>query len=523
MSVLIIWARHPRASRASRDDAVRHGHNVGLLAFRLACSVALVVSAAAAAGCGSSDPAGTDAGLDAGLDAGMDAGFDASLDAGPPWPHVLPDTTTLGTLRGRRLARAIIHAHSPLSHDACDGMGWVDGSLHDPTCLAHMRAAACDLNIDALSLTDHSNWIFQAQFDEMFWPEAGDEIIHDASGNHVASTWACPGGHRVLVTVGTENALMPIGLAHHVIETTDPTALDDAYDADGPAAVGAFRTAGALVFVAHTESRALDYLRTLGADGIEIYNLHANVDPHIRQDWLGLGMGDYLPDLLLFLDRRARLEPDLSFLSFFSENANDLAKYDALGAEGVHVTAIAGTDCHENTFPDLMPDGERGDSYRRMMRWFGNYLLVDDVTYDGTRDALTSGRSYIAFDAFGTPVGFDFRAEVGATVTEMGGTAPPGATVLQVMRPHLDPSVPSSPAPRVILRLLRSGIAGVEEVASTEDFMLTYFAMVPGAYRAEVHIVPEHVRPYLGAVADRFVHDYVWIYSNAIQVPTPSS
>lgn len=488
-----------------------------MASLRIVCLVGMLAIVPGASACSGDDPAGADAGPPATMDAGVDAG----RDAGPPWPHVLPDTTSLGTLRGRRLARAIIHAHSPLSHDACDGMGWVDGSLHDATCLAHMRAAACDLNVDLLNLTDHASFIYQARFDEMFWPEAGDEIVHDAAGNHVASTWACPSGHRVLVTVGTENALMPIGLAHHVIETPDPTALDAAYSADGPAAVATFRAAGALVFVPHTESRSLDYLRTLGADGLEIYNIHANVDPHIRPDWLGLGAADYLPDLLRFIDRRAGLEPDLSFLAFFSENTNDLGKYDALSAEGLHVTAIAGTDCHENTFPDPMPDGERGDSYRRMMRWFGNYLLVDDLGYAATHEALASGRSYVGFDVFGTPVGFDFRAELGTSVTEMGGTTAPGA-MLRVVAPHLDSSVPVATAPRVRLRLLRATASGSEEVAASDSGTLDVVEWTPGAYRAEVRIVPEHVRPYLGAVADRLVHEYVWIYSNAIQVRAPT-
>lgn len=35
-----------------------------------------------------------------------------------------------------------------------------------------------------------------------------------------------------------------------------------------------------------------------------------------------------------------------------------------------------GNDCHRDTFPQLLPDGERIDSYRRMMLWFTNHLLV---------------------------------------------------------------------------------------------------------------------------------------------------
>ncbi len=28
-----------------------------------------------------------------------------------------------------------------------------------------------------------------------------------------------------------------------------------------------------------------------------------------------------------------------------------------------------GTDAHENSFPIMLRDGERGDSYRRLLRW----------------------------------------------------------------------------------------------------------------------------------------------------------
>jgi hypothetical protein len=40
----------------------------------------------------------------------------------------------------------------------------------------------------------------------------------------------------------------------------------------------------------------------------------------------------------------------------------------------------------------------------------------------------------------------------------------------------------------------------------------------PGAYRAEVRIVPTHLAPYLASYADLAQNEYAWIYSNAIYV-----
>ena len=63
-----------------------------------------------------------------------------------------------------------------------------------------------------------------------------------------------------------------------------------------------------------------------------------------------------------------------------------------------------GCDAHENTFTQLMPDGERGDSFRRMMIWHTHHLLVDSVDRDGIMEALGRGRLYLTFEVLGTPV-----------------------------------------------------------------------------------------------------------------------
>lgn len=449
---------------------------------------------------------------------------DASVDAGPvdafvppPWPHTLPSTDELGEHGEFVVARTILHAHSPISHDACDGEGFVDGAVVDEECLQSLRDAVCALHIDTLNLTDHASHISELPFEELFLRRDTDDEVRNEDGALVATRIHCDHGGSTLVTVGSENELMPIGLTRHALDTTDAAALEAAYHTDGVAGAELFREAGALVLLAHTEQRDLEVLRTLGLDGLEIYNVHANVDPRIRPMWLGLGATDYLASLLRFTNAANHLEPDLSFLAFFSESENDLAKWDTLLSEGMHVWAIAGSDAHENSFPMRMPDGERGDSYRRMLRWFSNHLLVRERSYDGQREAMLAGRSYVAFEVFGTPVGFRFTADSETTSVEMGGTIAVGAT-LRVRLPELSNDMPTSEPPTISARIVRSIDMGRTEVHVGSGQNVTFTPTTPGAYRVEVRIVPNHARAYLGTDADALVRDYVWIYSNPIYV-----
>ena len=469
--------------------------------------VAATVATALAA-CGDDGSAPADSGADVGTDAGP---------APDPWPRSLPPAAELAAPGGLTIARTIIHLHSPLSHDACDGEGWVDGALADAACLAHLREAVCVLRIDVAMLTDHAPHVEEVTFESALFARAGDEILRDTAGDAIAARWQCDDGHSTLVTVGAENDLMPVGLDRHPLAGATADELRAAYDADGPEAVAAFRDAGALVLVPHTESRGIDYLRTLGMDGIEIYNVHANLAPDIRTEHLGLDGYGFVDALLAFTDRRSTLASDLAFLAFFDENANDLGKWDTLLAEGMRVPGLAGSDAHENTFPDPMPDGERADSFRRILRWFSNHVLVSDVSVDAVEQAVGAGRFYVAFEAFGSPVGFSFTADGTGGVAQMGETVAVGSE-LRAMRPTLPDGHPAIPAPTVTLRILRAAAGGAVEVASGSDATLAYTPTEPGAYRAEVRMVPEHARPYLGRHADELIHEVVWIYSNAIHV-----
>jgi hypothetical protein len=422
--------------------------------------------------------------------------------------------------RGRRLARTIVHLHSPLSHDACDGMGFVDGHLNVPSCLADFRAAACTLRMDALMVTDHATHLSEVTFEDALWIDAsaGDVPVMDASGNVIAANMACPDGRHVLVNVGAENELMPVGLLRHPDPTTDPAMLASVYHGDGAASAATFRAAGALVFYAHTESKTLAQIRETQPDGIEIYNTHANIDPHIRPDYLGLDAIGFAPLLLQFTHASNRMAPDLALLSFLSEATPDLVTWDTLLAEGMHLTGTGGCDAHEDAFPQMMPDGERGDSYRRMMHWHTHHLLVSTMDRAGVMDALDRGRLYLTFEVFGTPMGFDFRAEASdGTIAEMGDSIPVGAT-LHLVRPSLPAGFPSEPAPTITMRIIRAAAGGGVEVAHGSDAELTFVTTQPGVYRAEVIMMPEHTRPYLGTFADMLIHEVPWVYANPIYV-----
>ena len=70
----------------------------------------------------------------------------------------------------------------------------------------------------------------------------------------------------------------------------------------------------------------------------------------------------------------------------------------------------------------------------------------------------------------------------------------------------------------VSMRIVRSTPTGAVEVAQGAGETLDFVTTEAGAYRAEVHIVPEHARPYLGRLADTLVKPYVWIYANPVYV-----
>lgn len=434
----------------------------------------------------------------------------APLDTAPetvPWSSELPPLAAeIGDTRGLRPARAIVHLHSPWSHDACDG----GEGAENPECLADLREGLCRTAVDVAFLTDHPAYAAWHPYEELFQAQEGDEPVLDEAGAMYANRVICEDGHVVQWQPGIEDELMPVGLARHVSE--DPDEADALYNGYDATTLAEEQAAGAMVLTAHTEGRTLaelEELQDLGLQGTELFNLHAAFDPDIREEHLGLPGADWLMQLAPFTSDEDSAEPDLFFLAVFSEQTPSLERWDALLARGPMV-GTAGTDAHQNVLAYDLRDRERADSYRRMLRWFSNVLLVDSEDPAAFEQALRAGRSYVAFEVLGTPLGFDLHLESGGAVYELGSDAPEGALVLAC--PTLSPSSPRGlEAPEITATVYKDGQpwrTGCGE-HETEG---------PGVYRVRVEITPWHLREFLGNEPDVWLVEYPWIYSNAIRV-----
>jgi len=439
-----------------------------------------------------------------------------------PWERLaVPTKDALPPVRGFVQVRGIVHSHSPYSHDACDGHGLDAQGKPDPTCTANLRRSICEAAEDFVFLTDHADFMAEAEFTDLLYIGEGDEPVLGADGKPIGNRIPCGDGRRVLVTAGTENALMSLGLERHV--PGDAEARRTTYKTDDVATVDTLHAAGALVALAHTESRTPEYLANMPVDAIEVYNLHAAIDPDIRQDFLGLDGYAAAASILPFtrLDEDAP-EPDLTLLGFFEDLPIYGERWDALALQR-HVTGVAGTDVHENTFAGVMRDGERGDSYRRLMRFFSNIALVSGEVAPATvKEALAAGRSYVAFEILGVPTGFDFHGTAGGKIVEMGGKAISGASLF-VQAPSLLNPDPAAPAPEITMHVWHISAGGKREdllgaAGMPAGGIFEIASAEPGVYRVEVRITPRHLRPYLGFEGEKYIRDSLWVLSNPIWI-----
>jgi hypothetical protein len=403
-----------------------------------------------------------------------------------------------------------VHNHSPYSHDACDGNPRPEGARNEP-CFADVRFGMCATRQDFVFLTDHDDLFADFDYPEVLLYAPGDTLI-ERGGAPVANRVDCGDGHEVILAAGTESGMMPIGLEHHVGDTSE--ARNVAYNTIDATGIGALQAAGALVFLQHTEEWSeLDVL-TLPIDGIEIYNMHANMMDNLAKV-LELA-------ILLATEPENLPVPELGLLGVFAENEPDLAHWSRASALR-RLPGVLATDAHQNVVDDPMVDGDRLDSFRRGMRWFSNYVLlpagpVDDAVI---KAALAEGRSYGSFDYLGYPLGFDYHAVADGTVYEMGAEITGAAAVtLNLTCPTVWNRDPRTPTPTITCRLLRADGAGAWEEVDAAVGDLAYVAD-PGVYRAEVRILPDHLRPWLGPNPDDYVEERVWIYANPIYVRSP--
>ncbi len=411
--------------------------------------------------------------------------------------------------QGRRWQRGIIHLHSHFSHDACDGDPMPDG-VPDEACLQDLRAGLCRSAIDFAFITDHPAHSAEQEYPALLLTREGDEVIEGIANSMRCDTGADP-AHRVLLMPGVEDELMPVGLDRHVPGT--PEERDALYNSSDAATIAAEREAGALVFQAHTEGQELSTLQQRqgwGLTGVEIFNLHAMFDPNKRRDDLGLDPFGYIEGFAPFFSGTDGSESDLAFLAVYEEQTISLERWDALQVAAPTV-GIAGTDAHQNVLPTLMPDGERGDSYRRMISWFSNVLLTDGSGPADLQAALAAGRSFVAFEVLGAPTGFSVSYTApGGDPQEMSGSGAAGGT-LTVGCAALSPDTPQDGnAPEITTLVFKDGAPFAEGCG---DYVLDS----PGVYRVRVDIVPHHLSAVLGS-AQQLVHSYPWLYSNAFRI-----
>ncbi len=432
-----------------------------------------------------------------------------------PWDGGLsPTTIDMASIRQWTPARTIMHLHSPWSHDACDGDGLPEGEIN-ADCLSDLRYALCRTSIDIAYLSDHPDYAAFQDFEQLLLAGEDDEVVH-SNGVPIGVRIACENGHRPLWRVGIEDELMPLGLERHTAHE-DPSENHRLYNASTPEAIESHASAGAFVTVAHTEGKTLEVLDDLvqnGVQGVELFNLHAMFDPRKRAEDLGLDPLGWATDIAPFTRPDATGEPDLFFLAVFAEQTPSIERWDALQAIAP-VVGFAGTDAHQNVLPIDLRDGDRGDSYRRMLRWFSNHLLIQadswPPTPEAADEALAQGRLYTAFEILGTPTGLDFHLRgSGDSIVEMGSSGQ--GSELYVSCPTLSDASPSSGAePEISADIFRDGelwASGCGEYAVTE----------PGSYRLRVSITPHHLTDFLGQTPEEWLQSYPWVYTNPIRV-----
>jgi hypothetical protein len=428
-----------------------------------------------------------------------------------PWSDDTPDLSDVD-VRGARPYRMIAHLHSPHSHDACDRDPQPNGVL-DEACLAELKAGLCATRIDVAFLSDHRSLANDVDdFEELLLLRGGDVAVTDDSGRVVANSVDCGyDGRRVLLIPGIEaNPLMPFGTS---------AMTPDLYADATPENVTALKETGALAWVAHAETSDPEDFLDVPIDGLELYQLHANLAPDLRE-LLGLEPLGFMGELGPFLierDGRASPEPDLAVLGFAALNDPAAVFLETVGA--VRPLGITGgSDSHRNVLPGPAWDGERIDSYRRSFRWMLNHLYIDgELTVESAKAALRGGRNVVVFESLGTPLGFDFRTT--GTSLELGGEGAAAGAILHVQPPTLDPRSPrdeAAPEIRTLLFRAHEGVrTTVAEVVGSDSIDIA--APGPGVYRVEVWMTPRHLGPYLGDWVEEYTTKEVpWLVTGAI-------
>jgi len=394
----------------------------------------------------------------------------------------------------------------------------------------------CQTRQDFIMLTDHGDAFYETEFPEaLLYRESLGDVLIDRDGGPVANRVSCTGiastrgggPFETLLLAGNEATnLMPVGIEGHLVEQTERGAV---YGTPSEENAAFMREHGAVLLVAHPENQTVEALSSEHIDGFEMFNLHR------------LFIEQLVPALDLVVrfseEDPGLAHPDLSTLRLFAQDALYLELWSEVARLGHTKSMTFGTDCHQNVFPGQANDGERIDSYRRMMGWMSNHLLVQPNAEGGyndrdLKDALRAGRLYGAFELYGTPESFAFFAEHdaggGIVFTEMG------SEVLFNEAPELVGQVPDvkglwrKEPPEIFASLRRAvdkttnedGESWVEVASAAGAGNEVRFSPTePGVYRFEITIIPHHLEEELnGDAYFAMLEPHIWVMSNPIYV-----
>jgi hypothetical protein len=186
----------------------------------------------------------------------------------------------------------------------------------------------------------------------------------------------------------------------------------------------------------------------------------------------------------------------------------------------VKVTGVAGTDAHENIFPQIVADGERFDSHRRLTRFISNHVFVKTIDVDSIKNAIKLGRSYVVVEGLGTPQDFDFSAANSLTAVGVGDSirVNDSSVTLSVKMPQIWSGSPQgSKKPEIRIELRKVLTEGKDQViANSTQGDISFSTRTPGAYRAQVYLKPHHLKSFLGPLDAQTESEFPWIITNHI-------
>lgn len=456
--------------------------------------------------------------------------------ARPQAPRTLPDSSSLGSYGSLRWTRVVTHMHTPYSYDACDTNGLTGGTVTaediryngttNAACLAHFREAICRNRVDYTFTTDHTNHFIAYSIQDLTLFQYGDNIVNSSLGTpYYNRVSGCDGGaFTPVISAGFETlSMIGIGLKAHL--NSDPTS-----SVRLPIYNGTTSTTRALiqsapsegvVIMPHTEDKSVATIQSLSPDAMEIYNLHANLDPKIRKKSLGASGYQVIGNMINYiLDPYSDLAPDLAFVSFLEQFPVYSSKWAQIQGAGQKITGVAAVDSHENVLSMNVADGERFDSYRRTSKIASNLVAVASSDIDLVKTAIKNNKVIIAFEGFGSPVGFDFSATISGTSYRMGDTGTLGAqtATVAITAPTLHSTSirgKDSPLIRLTLRKINSD-GSISDVSSTTNSTLSTSVTTAGIYFAEVKITPFHLKEYLGAFGNYASIENTWVISNPL-------